>query len=151
MILLILLLISPAQADNKYTLPLRPKPPADVVGECAKVFPIDEGRPLPELFRISPSSSPCSGLVVPLSDYADLLNTEKWAEAISAQHAVDVSALQMELDWYKTRLELETQPAPWMERPATQRWFGRIETLVTVGIVAAGLGAAYSYGSGGSK
>jgi hypothetical protein len=148
MILLISLILASANAEDKYFLPLRPETPAPVIGECKKVFAIDEGRPLPELFRISPSSSPCSGLVVPLSDYADLLNTEKWAEAISAQHSLDISVLQMEVDWYKTRLELEIQPLPWLERPSTQRWLGRIETIVIVGVVTAGLGTTYYYSSG---
>ena len=148
MILLILLMLSPAQAEDKYDLPLRPEAPAAVLGECSKVFSIDEGRPLPELFRISPSSSPCSGLVVPLSDYADLLNTEKWAKVISAQHTLDISDLQMQVDWYKERLLIESAPPPWMEKPATQRWFGRIETIVIVGIVTSGLGAMYHYSLG---
>ena len=51
----------------------------------------------------------------------------------------------------KKKLEEESEPPPFLERPGTQRWFGRLETLVTVGVVAVGLSAAYSYGSGGLK
>jgi len=148
MIFLIALMLSSANAEDKYVLPQRPKPPAEVVGECEKVLAVDKGRPLPELFRISPSSSPCSGLVVPLSDYADLLNTESWAEAIDAQYRLDISAIKMERDWYKTKLEQANLPEPWIERPVTQRWVGRIETLIVVGIVTAGLATTYHYASG---
>ena len=127
----------------------RPAPPPSIEGECEKVFAINRGRPLPEAFRISPSSSPCSGVVVPLSDYADLLAIEKWSEAIAAQYAIDTTALEADRDWYKVKLEEEVKPPPFLERPGTQRWFGRLETLVTVGVVAVGLGAAYKYGAGG--
>jgi hypothetical protein len=90
-------------------------------------------------------------VAVPLSDYADLLATEKWAEAISAQYRVDVTALESEVDWHKKKLEEELQLPPFFERPGTQRWLGRLETLVTVGVVTVGLGAAYQYGAGGFK
>jgi len=152
MIFLFAIILS-AQADGGEGVELipRPEPPAAIEGECKKVFAIDRGRPLPEAFRISPFSSPCSGVVVPLSDYADLLATEEWAEAVSAQYRIDTTALEADLEWYKKKLEEESKPPPFLERPGTQRWFGRLETLVTVGVVAAGLGAAYQYGSGGFR
>ena len=129
----------------------RPEPPLTVDGECKTVLPMPKGQPLPEGLRISHPSAPCSAVVVPLSDYADLLATEKWGEAIAQQYRVDVAALEMERDWYKSKLEAESEPLPWLLRPETQRWFGRIETLITVGVVAAGFGAAYSYGAGATK
>ena len=146
--MILLLLVSLGYAADP--LP-RPEPPKVVAGECEKVFPINRGQPLPERFRISPSSSPCSGVVVPLSDYADLLATEKWAKAVAAQYAIDTAALEADRDWYKKKLEAESKPPPFLERAGTQRWFGRLETLVTVGVVAVGLSAAYQYGSGGFK
>jgi hypothetical protein len=88
-------------------------------------------------------------VAVPLSQFADLLQTEKWAKAVASQYTIQTSALEMERDWYKTKLEEESKPVPFLERPGTQRWFGRLETLVTVGVVAVGLGAAYRYGAGG--
>ena len=90
-------------------------------------------------------------MVVPLSDYADLLATEKWAKAVAAQYSIDTAALEADRDWYKQKLKEESKPPPFLERPGTQRWFGRLETLVTVGVVAVGLGAAYQYGAGGMK
>ena len=129
----------------------RPEAPAPVSGQCERNLPISEGRPLPRGLQLSSGAAPCSAVAVPLSDYADLLATEKWGEAVSAQYRLDVTELEHERDWYKTKLEEELKPKPWLERPSTQRWFGRLETLVTVGVVAVGLSAAYQYGSGGLK
>jgi len=127
----------------------RPLTVKAVDGECAKVYPLRRGQPLPPALLSSPDTLGCSGVAVPLSDYADLLAIEKWAEALTAQYRVDTAALEADRDWYKTKLEEETEPLPFLERPGTQRWFGRLETLVTVGVVAVGLSAAYQYGAGG--
>ena len=45
----------------------------------------------------------------------------------------------------------QLKPKPWIDRPSTQRWLGRIETIVIVGIVTAGLGATYHYSAGAGK
>ena len=144
--MLVFLLISSIALGND--LIPRPEAPQAVDGECDKTYPLRKGQPVPSILAY-PSGASCSGLVVPLSSYADLLATEKWAEAISAQYGIDVAALEADRDWYKKKLEEESKPLPFLERPGTQRWFGRIETLVTVGVVAVGLGAAYKYGAGG--
>ena len=62
-----------------------------------------------------------------------------------------MSQLNHDLDWYKARLEQETKEKPFIERPGTQRWLGRIETIAIVGIVSVGLASAYSYGAGVAK
>jgi hypothetical protein len=129
----------------------RPSKPQVVSGQCLKSFPIRRGQAFaPEMVRESGVAA-CSAVAVPLSDYADLLQTEEWAEAIAAQYRVETFALESDRDWYKRRLEAELEPLPFLERPGTQRWLGRVETLVTVGIVAVGLGASYQYGSGGLR
>lgn len=130
---------------------LRPPPPERVPGECEKVYPVSLGQPLPDILLNSSSVAPCSAVVVPLSDYADLLSTEQWGEAVAQMYSIDTKMLEMERDWYKERLKEQSKPIPFLERPSTQRWFGRVETLVTVGVVAVGLSAAYQYGSGGFK
>jgi hypothetical protein len=71
--------------------------------------------------------------------------------AIQSQYKIEVGRLNMEIDWYKHKLEQANQPVPWMEKPSTQRWLGRIETIVIVGIVTAGLGATYHYTSGAGR
>jgi uncharacterized protein (DUF2164 family) len=68
--------------------------------------------------------------------------------AIQSQYKIEVTKLNMEIDWYKEKLEQANQPVPWVEKPTTQRWLGRIETIVVVGIVTAGLGTTYYYASG---
>jgi len=139
-----LLLLALAHAD-----PIeRPAPPEPVAGECAMVYPITRGQPLPFKLLSPSGSSACSAVAVPLSQYADLLNLEVWGKAVSDRYRIDTAELVRERDWYKARLEEESEPLPFLERPGTQRWFGRLETLVTVGVVAVGLSAAYQYGSG---
>ena len=129
----------------------RPEPPKEVAGECKKVYSITRGQPLSAALLPPSGGASCSAVAVPLSQFADLLATEKWGTSVAQQYKVDIAALEMERDWYKAKLEKELEPVPFLERPGTQRWFGRLETLVTVGVVAAGLGAAYQYGSGGFK
>ncbi len=129
----------------------RPEAPKAVVGECPKVYSINRGQPLPSPLLSPSGKANCSSVAVPLSQFSDLLQTEVWGKSVAQQYKVDTAALEMERDWYKAKLEKELEPTPFLERPGTQRWFGRLETLVTVGVVAAGLGAAYQYGSGGFK
>jgi hypothetical protein len=147
--MMLFLLLFSAVAFGEDLLP-RPETPKPVAGECAKTYPLRKGQPVPSVLA-NPSKASCSGLVVPLSSYADLLATEKWSKAVEAQYKVDTAALKADIDWYKKKLEEESKPPPFLERAGTQRWFGRLETLVTVGVVAVGLGAAYQYGSGGFK
>ena len=141
----ILLFLGMALASDPIERPATPNP---VDGECYKVLPINKGKALPQVIVEPPGVAKCSAVAVPLSQFSDLLQTEQWAGAIQSQYKIETSMLQMEIDWYKTKLNEEMQPQPWMERPATQRWFGRIETVLIVGVVTIGLGATYQYGAG---
>tara|TARA_R110000824_G_scaffold1819_5_gene9039 strand:- start:1305 stop:1748 length:444 start_codon:yes stop_codon:yes gene_type:complete len=129
----------------------RPEAPKSVDGECVKVYPINRGQPLPPPVFSPSGIAGCSAVVVPLSQFSDLLQTEQWGKSVAQQYRIKTSSLEMERDWYKDRLNLELKPKPWLERPATQRWLGRVETIVIVGIVTAGLGATYYYTSGVGK
>ena len=132
-------------------LPERPAPPEPVAHECTTTFPISQGRSLPDGL-VNPSVlATCSAVAVPLSDFSDLLATERWAVAVEKRYNLDVTLLQSERDFYKQKLEEELSPKPFMERPSTQRWLGRVETIIVVGIVSAGLGATYHYASGAEK
>jgi len=131
--------------------PPRPDVPKPVAGQCARVIPINKGKPFSSELTIDVSISDCSAVAVPLSDYADLLATEVWSKNLSARYQIDTAELSRERDWYKQRLDLELEPKPWLQRPGTQRWLGRIETLVVVGIVTAGLGTTYYYSSGAGR
>jgi len=142
-----LLLSSLAFAD----LPDRPDPPKSLTGQCSKVFALTKGQPLPSELSADISFANCSAVAVPLSDYADLLATEKWGVATYKIARIEISSLEMERDWYKNRLEDELKPKPWLDRPSTQRWLGRVETIVIVGVVTAGLGSTYYYSSGAGR
>ena len=141
----ILLFLGMASASDPIE---RPATPNTVEGECYKVIPINKGKAVSQVVVDSSGVAKCSAVVVPLSQFSDLLQTEQWGGAIQSQYKIETSMLQMEIDWYKSKLDEETQPKPWMERPATQRWFGRIETVLIVGVVTIGLGATYQYGAG---
>ena len=145
---MILLLLGAALAFEPIE---RPAPPESVDGECSRVYPINRGQPLPSPLFSPSGNAGCSSVAVPLSQFADLLQTEVWGDAVYRQCCIITAALEMELDWYKKKIEEESQPLPFFERPGSQRWMGRIETLVTVGIVAATIGAAYQYGAGATK
>ena len=132
-------------------IPDRPVPGDPVKDQCVKVYPMHKDRPLPSDILGVGGSPDCFAVIVPLSEYSDLLTIEVWGTAIAQQYRVDTGELEADLNWYKEKLEEETQPVPFFNRPETQRWLGRIETLVTVGIVAIGLSAAYSYGAGATK
>ncbi len=129
----------------------RPAVPDPVDGECLKVVPINKNQAIPPIILSSDALAKCSAVAVPLSQFSDLLQTEKWGVAIQSQYKIEVARLNMEIDWYKHKLEQANQPVPWMEQPSTQRWLGRIETIVIVGIVTAGLGATYHYTSGAGR
>ena len=126
-------------------LPERPAPPDRVLGECDTNYPISLGRSLPDGLATPSVLANCSAVAVPLSEYADLLGTEHWAIAIEKRYKLDTLVLKNERDWNKNRLEEEMSPKSFVERPGTQRWFGRIETLITVGLVATTMGVTYKY------
>jgi len=129
----------------------RPEAPKPVDGECVKVYPINRGQPLPPPVFSPSGIAGCSAVAVPLSQFSDLLQAEQWGNSISQQYRIKTSSIEMERDWYKSRLDIELKPKPWLDRPSTQRWLGRIETIVVVGIVTAGLGTTYYYTSGAGK
>ena len=132
-------------------MPERPAPPEKVQGECRVNYPISQGRLLPDGLAISSVQASCSAVAVPLSEYADLLAIEQWSIALDKRYKIDTSLLEKDIGWYKNRLAEETKRKPFLDRPSTQRWLGRIETLVVVGIVSASIGATYHYTSGAGR
>ena len=144
----LLLFLGSALASDPFE---RPEAPDPVKGECPKVLPITYQKPLPLILADDSGVAKCSAVAVPLSQFSDLLQTEKWGVSIESQFKIETSKLEMERDWYKKQLDDALKPKPWLERPGTQRWLGRIETIVIVGVVTAGLGATYHYTSGAGK
>jgi hypothetical protein len=145
---MILLFLGMAFASDPIDRPATPDP---VKGECFKVLPLNKGQTISPVVVGPDGIAKCSALAVPLSQFSDLLQTEQWGVAIQSQYKIETARLDMEIDWYKAKLEQANQPVPWVEKPATQRWLGRIETIVVVGIVTAGLGATYHYSSGAGQ
>ena len=92
--MMILLFLGMALASDPIE---RPEAPESVDGECARVYPINRGQP-PSPLLFSPSGiAECSGVVVPLSQFSDLLQTEEWAKAVAQQYSIKTSALEMEV------------------------------------------------------
>ena len=143
-----LLFLGTALASDPIERPVAPNP---LDGECYKVIPINKGQAISQVVVDSSGVAKCSAVAVPLSQFSDLLQTEQWSVAIQSQYKIETSKLDMEIDWYKNKLEQSNQPVPWLERPATQRWLGRIETIVIVGVITAGLGTTYYYSSGAGR
>ena len=121
---------------------LEPKP-----GDCARSIPIEIGKPIPAALVDVDGRAKCSGIVEPPASFAYLLAVESRAETAERLFPLYVSLLETERDWYKAALEQE-RARLWYQKPEAQRWFGRLEMLATVGVVVAGLGAAYNSGYG---
>ena len=116
-----------------------PEPTAD---ECPQTIPIKKGQPIPAALVDDTGRAVCSGLLEPTSSFAHLLAIEKNAEAAEKIHALDVSILQTERDWYRKQLE-EDQSVKWWQTPEAQRTIGRLETLATMAAVAGIVEGAY--------
>tara|TARA_R110002020_G_scaffold32996_4_gene101041 strand:- start:436 stop:855 length:420 start_codon:yes stop_codon:yes gene_type:complete len=121
-----------------------PKPTAE---ECPQTIPIEKGQPMPAELVDDTGRALCSGLLEPTSSFAHLLAIEKHAETADKLHALDVSILQTERDWYKKRLE-EEQEMPWWQTPQAQRTIGRLETLGTLVVVAGIVAGVYNIENG---
>ena len=148
MMMTILLFLGMAFASDPIERPATPTP---VDGECYKMIPINKGKAVSQVIVDTSGVAKCSAVVVPLSQFSDLLQTEAWGVAIQSQYKIETSRLDMEIDWYKKKLEQANKPVPWIEKPSTQRWLGRLETIVIVGVVTAGLGTTYYYSSGAGR
>ena len=111
-----------------------PEPTAD---ECPQTIPIEKGQLIPAALVDDTGRAVCSGL----------LAIEKNAEAAEKIHALDVSILQTERDWYQKQLEKD-QSVKWWQTPEAQRTIGRLETLATMAAVAGIVAGAYNMGNG---
>ena len=121
--------------------------PEPTVDECAQTISVEKGKPIPSELVDSAGRALCSGLLEPTSSFAHLLAIEKDAEAAEKIHALDVSILQTERDWYRKQLE-EDQSVKWWQTPEAQRTIGRLETLATMAAVAGIVAGAYNMGNG---
>lgn len=146
--ILALVLSSPAHGEG---LPPRPEVPDAIEGECVKTYGLQKDLLLPIAFISVETSMPkCSAIAVPLSDYADLLQTERWAKLIQQQYFLDVTQLERERDHYAKMYEEASRPEPWHQRPAAQRALGGVTVLLVVFSTGAIYTTAYKMHLAGS-
>ena len=144
MIALFCLLMGPLQAQTLKA----PDLPAPVEGECLESVPVRAGDVVPVVISSADGLAACSFVAVPVSQLAYLLKVEKYAEGADRLHMLDVQLMEIEIDWYQERVTELSTPPKWYAKPEAQRWFGRAEMLLTVGVVASGLSLAYDVGRG---
>jgi hypothetical protein len=120
------------------TPPERPATPEPIEGECGKTVGITLGRGIPDDLVDGGGNATCSAVVVPLSDYADLLQAEAWGESIAAFYVIDVAHLQFERDWFREELMTSREPQPFWNRPAVMMGSGVVAGVSVV------LSAAYA-------
>ena len=144
MIALFFVFMGPLQAQT-----LKPPDlPVPVDGECLESVPVRAGDVVPIVLSGADGLAACSFVAVPVSQLAYLLKVEKYAEGSDRLHSLDVELMEIEINWYKERVTKLSIPPKWYEKPTSQRWLGRAEMLLTVGVVASGLGLAYDVGRG---
>ena len=108
--------------------PARPLPAPVVEGECSRARSVGPG-----------DSVPCAGLLIGLSDSADLLATEVWAQQVADLYRITTTEQQHEIDlcaWQIEHLEAElvaaSAPVPFLERPTTVLGVGVIGGMIVM-------------------
>lgn len=115
----------------------RPARPEPVAGECTSSIPLRIGEPPPpELIDPVSGLVRCAAIAEPVSSIAYYLATEKHRNGLEALHVVDLRLIAIERDRYKT-LYLDSVAVPWYETGTAQRWAGRVETLIAIGLAVA--------------
>ena len=109
----------------------KPEPPTPVEGECASVYGLDAGGSLPAGLLDDSGKATCGALIVPISQYQDLLQIEAWGNYVSNRYLIEVEMLTLQRDWYK---EAYRKPVPLFQRPGVLLSIG---TALGVGTVAA--------------
>jgi hypothetical protein len=109
----------------------KPDVPAPVEGECVEIRGLDLGSSLPAGLLNDEGKAACSAIIVPISQYQDLLQVEIWGNYVASRYRLDVEMLTLQRDWYK---EAYGKPTPLFQRPGVLLSMG---TAVGVGAVAA--------------
>ena len=116
-----------ASASEEGSLDKPGAPPA-ISGECAEVYGLDLGSSLPLGIRDDEGKAACSALVVPVSQYQDLLQIEAWGDYVANRYRLDTELLTLQRDWYK---EAVAEKTPLFQRPGVLIGVG-----VTAGVAA---------------
>lgn len=125
-----------AEPDDDFAWVL-PEAPSPVAEECSAAVDLVVGQPVPADLLDKDGNVRCYATVVPTSDLSHLLLVDAWA-ARAAPRGV---RLRLERDWHRDRSEqlavALAKPAPWLQRPGTQRVIGNVEA---VGLMALAIG-----------
>ena len=108
-------------------LPPKPTAPATVSGQCLQTLAISQGSPIPPALLGDVGLARCSGVVVPLSDYAHLLKIEAHADLVRDLHAIDTEQLRSDRDHWQEVAEAATADV-WHRSP----WFVVVTTSALV-------------------
>lgn len=129
-----------------------PSPPAvpdPVAGECDPSGWAAHGGPAVDLRpgdRLPPGlvgpdgTLTCRVVLVQPAEFRYLVDRDAFADAFGDWYAVrgvaDLRIAEYERDSYRARVEALTTPPHWTARPEVQRWAGRLDTLLAVGVAA---------------
>ncbi len=125
-----------------------PSPGQPAPGDCDRAVPVRIGDPIPSGVAGADGLAVCTGVILPPSQLAYLLKLEAYVKASERMHMLDVDLLKQERNYYRDQLTIATRPPIWYERPSVQRWAGRVETLIAVGLAASALSLRYDAGRG---
>ena len=140
------LMLSIGWSGGSLVLPVQGE---SVPGDCAKAVPVRSGDLFPSLVAGADGQAKCTGIIIPPSQLAYFLKLEAYVKASEKMHMLDVDLLKQERAFYREQLTIATQEPIWYERATVQRWAGRVETLIAVGLAASALSLGYDAGRGG--
>jgi len=111
----------------------KPAAPSPISGECTEVYGLDLGSSLPIGLLNDEGKAACSALLVPVSQYQDLLQVEAWGDYVANRYRLDTELLTLQRDWYK---EAVAEKTPLFQRPGVL-----ISVGVTAGVAAVAVSA----------
>jgi len=141
----LLLMISLGWSGDSLEFPSQGEP---APGDCDRAVPVRAGDLIPSEVVSADGLATCTGVILPPSQLAYLLKLEAYVKASERMHMLDVDLLKQERDYFRDQLTIATRPPIWYERPSVQRWAGRVETLIAVGLAASALSMGYDAGRG---
>ena len=107
----------------------KPEAPPPVSGECAQVYGLDVGRGLPTGLLDDTGKATCGALIVPVSQYQDLLQVEAWGNYVADRYRLDTELLTLQRDWYK---EAVAEKTPLFQRPGVLIGMGTVAGVAAV-------------------
>ena len=140
-----LLMISLGWSGDSLEFPSQGEP---APGDCDRAVPVRAGDLIPSEVVSADGYAKCTGVILPPSQLAYLLKLEAYVKASERMHMLDVDLLKQERDYFRDQLTIATRPPIWYERPSVQRWAGRVETLIAVGLAASAVSLRYDAGRG---